>query len=429
MKNDEPLSRMPLSHQMRPQSIEDIVGQEHLTGKSGVLRKAIEKNIIPNMIFYGPPGVGKTTMANVIAKQSSRSIQMMNATHAKTEDVRSVLEDSKEGRLYRKEILYIDEIQSFNKRQQQIMLDDVERGNIILIASTTENPYHYIYKALLSRCVVLEFRPIDEKAIKDHLIRTIERLNRQQYQICCEQEAIDKIAAYADGDIRRSLNLLEVIIQLYGQEGRVMIDDSLLKELNISKQLAYDMQGDNHYDLLSAFQKSIRGSDVDAAVHYLARLIESGDLKSICRRLLVIASEDIGLAYPTAISIVKSCVDSALHLGFPEAVIPLSQAVILLSMSPKSNSAYRAIQRAQKDLKEKSIGEVPLHLKDSHYQGAADLGRGICYRYPHDYANHYVPQEYLPKQLRGRVYYEAQDNKFEKGLQSFINNMKNNSSQ
>lgn len=420
-------SDTPLSHRMRPSGIDDIVGQEHLTGPSGVLRKALEKNIIPNMIFYGPPGVGKTTAANVIAKTANKSIQMLNATYSKTEEVRDILKNSKEGNLFRKDILYIDEIQSFNKKQQQIMLEYIEQGDIVLIASTTENPYHYVYKALLSRCIVLEFRPIDERSVKKNLLCIIERLNQDGMNITYEEEALDNMAVYADGDVRKSLNLLELILQLYGEDDQVRIDRNLLKNLNISKQLAYDINGDSHYDILSAFQKSIRGSDPDAALHYLARLIKSEDLKSICRRLLVTASEDIGLAYPAAVGIVKSCVDSALHLGFPEATIPLSQAVILLSMSPKSNSAYRAVSKALRDLEKKSVGDVPVHLKDSHYQGAKELERGLDYKYPHDYESHYTEQEYLPKELRGRTYYEAQDNKFERGMRQFIDTLKEKS--
>lgn len=417
-------SESPLSHRMRPEKIDDLVGQEHLTGASGVLRKALEKNIIPNMIFYGPPGVGKTTAANVIAKTANKSIQMLNATYSKTEEVRDILKNSKEGNLFRKDILYIDEIQSFNKKQQQIMLEYIEQGDIVLIASTTENPYHYVYKALLSRCIVLEFYPVDEQAIKKNLITMIQRLNKDGYCIEYEESALDNIAVYADGDIRKSLNLLELILQLYEEDEKISICQSLLKSLNISKQLAYDINGDSHYDVLSAFQKSIRGSDVDAALHYLARLVKSEDLKSICRRLLVTASEDIGLAYPSAVSIVKSCVDSALHLGFPEARIPLAQAVILLSMSPKSNSAYQAIGKALRDLEQKSVGDVPPHLKDAHYQGAKSLKRGTDYKYPHDYEGHYVEQEYLPKELRGNIYYEAQDNKFERGLKQFSDTLK-----
>lgn len=422
--NQNELQSVPLSHRMRPVHIDDVVGQSHLTGNRGILRRAIEKNILPNMIFYGPPGVGKTTMANVIAAQSNKSMQMLNATYAKTEEIREILKDSKEGNFFRKDILYIDEIQSFNKKQQQVMLEYIEQGDIILIASTTENPYHYVYKALLSRCIVVEFYPIDADSTKANLRRIIEKLNGEDYEIRYTEEVLENIAVYSDGDIRKSLNLLELILQLYADQKKVRLSVDLLKELNISKQLIYDIDGDSHYDILSAFQKSIRGSDADAALHYLARLIKSDDLKSICRRLLVIASEDVGLAYPSAVSITKSCVDSALHLGFPEAMIPLAEATVLLSMSPKSNSAYKAIGAALRDLETKTAGDVPLHLKDAHYQGAGAMKRGTEYLYPHDYPNHYIKQDYLPKELKGRIYYRPQENKFETGLKTYIENLK-----
>lgn len=425
MDNQKNLNRQhPLAERMRPNKIDDVVGQDHLTGSSGILRKALAKNILPNMIFYGPPGVGKTTMANVIAKQSNKQIHMMNATYTKTEEVRAILKDSKDGNLFRKDIIYIDEIQSFNKKQQQIMLEYVEQGDILLIASTTENPYHYVYKALLSRCIVMEFYPLDEESIRKNLIQIIERVRKESFIIDYDPKALQKIAIYADGDVRKSINLLEIIIQLYAEEKKVFINMELLKSLNISKQLVYDIHGDSHYDILSAFQKSIRGSDPDAALHYLARLIKSQDLKSICRRLLVIASEDIGLAYPNAVSIVKSCVDSALHLGFPEATIPLAQAVILLSTCPKSNSAYKAIGRALRDLEDKSVGDIPNHLKDAHYSGAKKLDRGTEYLYPHNHENNYVRQDYLPEELKGSIYYEPQMNKFEQESKAYMERIK-----
>ena len=417
--------KKPLAEYLRPSDIDDIVGQSHLTGENGVIYRAIKKSIIPNMIFYGPPGVGKTSVANVIAQKSGKSMHMLNATQSNTSEMKEVLGWSKSGAIYKKDIIYIDEIQSFNKKQQQVLLDHIEKGDITLIASTTENPYHYVYKALLSRCLVLEFNEININDIENNLKKIIERLNKEGYSIFYKEEAIKKISSYSDGDMRKGINLLELIIQLYYENEKLSIDDNLLENLNISKQMVYDLKGDSHYDALSAFQKSIRGSDVDAALHYLARIIKAGDLKSICRRLLVIASEDIGLAYPNAISIVKSCVDSAIQLGFPEAKIPLSQAVILLSMSPKSNSAVNAIASAEKDLEESFVSDVPLHLKDSHYDGAEKMNRGTDYKYPHDYENSYVYQEYLPKSLKGKIYYKPKENKFEKGLKDYIDKIKN----
>ena len=411
--------KKPLADMIRPKKIDEIVGQEHLTGTDGVIYRAIENNIIPNMIFYGPPGVGKTSVANIIANSCNKSIHMLNATYTKTEEVKEILKDSKLQTLDSKEIIYIDEIQNFNKKQQQILLDYIEKGDIVLIASTTENPYHYVYKALLSRCFVLEFKSLEHKDIKKGVQVLIASLKNDTYKIKIDDIALDNIAHYADGDMRKAVNLIELILQLYEDENEIDISIELLKKLNISKQLMYDISGDSHYDILSAFQKSIRGSDTDASLHYLARLIKSGDLKSICRRLLVIASEDIGLAYPNAITIIKNCVDSALHLGFPEARIPLAQAVILLATSPKSNSVIKAIDSAMDDLEKFSVGDIPLHLKDAHYLGAQNLDRGIDYKYPHNYENNYVVQQYLPDAIKSRVYYQSQKNKFETSIKNY----------
>jgi len=416
--------KKPLADMIRPKKIDEIVGQEHLTGYDGVIYRAIENNIIPNMIFYGPPGVGKTSVANIIANSCNKSIHMLNATYTKTEEVKEILKDSKLQTLDSKEIIYIDEIQNFNKKQQQILLDYIEKGDIVLIASTTENPYHYVYKALLSRCFVLEFKALEHKDIKKGVQVLIASLKNDTYKIKIDDIALDNIAHYADGDMRKAVNLIELILQLYEDENEINISIELLKKLNISKQLMYDISGDSHYDILSAFQKSIRGSDTDASLHYLARLIKSGDLKSICRRLLVIASEDIGLAYPNAITIIKNCVDSALHLGFPEARIPLAQAVILLATSPKSNSVIKAIDSAMDDLEKFSVGDIPLHLKDAHYLGAQNLDRGIDYKYPHNYENNYVVQQYLPDAIKSRVYYQSQKNKFETSIKNYWKDIK-----
>lgn len=417
--------KRPLADLIRPSTITQLVGQDHLTGKDGILFRAINNKIIPNMIFYGPPGVGKTSAANIIAKSCDKSIHMLNATFTKTEEVKNILKDSKMQTLDSKEIIYIDEIQNFNKKQQQILLDYIEKGDVVLIASTTENPYHYIYKALLSRCFVLEFKQLNNIDIEKGIDLLKDSLINQGYKIEIEESALKSIAVYSDGDMRKAVNIIELILELYAEDEIVKIDDDLLKKINISKQLVYDINGDSHYDLLSAFQKSIRGSDADASLHYLARILKSGDIKSVCRRLLVIASEDIGLAYPNAVMITKSCVDSALQLGLPEARIPLSQAVILLSTSPKSNSAIRAIDKAQLDLEKEYIGDVPLHLKDSHYKGAIDLGRGNEYKYPHNYSNNYIQQQYLPESLIGKTYYEPQDNKYEQNIKNYWKNVKN----
>ncbi len=412
------MNKQILGQLLRPQKLEDVFGQEHITGKNMIIDRAISKNNIPNMIFYGTPGVGKTTVANIIANSVKQHIHMFNATHTKTEDVKKVITSYINDIQGIKPIIYIDELQNFNKKQQQILLDYIETGAITFIGSTTENPYQYIYKALVSRLIVLEFKPVREVDIEKNIKHVIKKLN-ENIKINISEKAIKLISSYANSDVRRSINLLELIIQLYSDEKEINIDENILKSLNISKQLTYDLNSDSYYDLLSAFHKSVRGSDENAALHYLARAIKAGDIKPICRRLLCIASEDIALAYPNAISIVKSCVDSALFLGLPEAKLPLAQATILLATSPKSNSSVMAIDSALSDIDTMSIGDIPAYLKDAHYSGASKLGRGIQYKYPHNYENNYVQQQYLPDELKDKVYYQEQKNKFEQEIKMY----------
>lgn len=412
------MNKKMLSDILRPQKLEDVFGQEHITGKNMIIDRAISKNNIPNMIFYGVPGVGKTTVAKIISTNVNGDIYMFNATHTKTDDVKKVISSYIGDIRGIRPIIYIDELQNFNKKQQQILLDYIETGTITFIGSTTENPYQYIYKALLSRLIVLEFKQVSEDAIEKNIFHVIKKLS-ETMKISITTEAVKLISSYANGDVRRSINLLELIVDLYQDNDEVKIDEKILKSLNISKQLTYDLNSDSYYDLLSAFHKSIRGSDENAALHYLARAIKAGDIKPICRRLLCIASEDIGLAYPSAISIVKSCVDSALFLGLPEAKLPLAQAVILLATSPKSNSAILAIDSALSDIEDMSVGDIPIYLKDAHYSGAKKLGRGMDYKYPHNYENNYVEQQYLPNELKDRVYYIEQKNKFESEIYNY----------
>lgn len=402
-----------LSEILRPQSLEDVFGQEHITGKNMIIERAVRTKNIPNMIFYGPPGVGKTTIANIISKNCNTDIFMFNATHSKTDEIKKLMISYVNDIRGVKPIIYIDELQNFNKKQQQILLEYIETGVITFIGSTTENPYQYVYKALLSRLIILEFKEVSQDKIEQNLLHCIEKLKGRFKTVNISKRAIKLMSSYANGDVRRSINLLELIVDLYSNDDELNIDEDILKSLNISKQLLYDMNSDNYYDLLSAFQKSIRGSDEDAALHYLARAIKAGDIKPICRRLLVIASEDIGLAYPNAISIVKNCVDAALFLGLPEARLPLAQAVILLATAPKSNSTIIAIDNAISDIDNMSIGDVPNHLKDAHYFGAKNLGRAVEYKYPHNYENNYVKQQYLPDELKSRIYYKTQNNKYE----------------
>ncbi len=420
---------MPLADKIRPINIEEVVGQSHIIGKNKLLNKILESNFLPNMIFFGQPGVGKTTVAEIIAKKSNKNFYKINATNSSLDDVKKVVSELDSISNINGVLLYIDEIQSFNKKQQQSILEFMENGKITLIASTTENPYHYVYKALLSRSTILEFKPLNKYEIIKGLTRAVNIIKESSYtKIEFEKDALEDIAMVSDGDMRSALNLLELVTYSTkpNKDNIVYINSEAVKNSAFNKKLNYDRKGDSHYDILSAFQKSIRGSDPQASIHYLARLIKGEDLISICRRLLVIASEDIGLAYPNAITIVKSCVDSAMQLGFPEARIPLAQATILLATSPKSNSAYLAINAALEELDNEFIFDIPIHIKDAHYNGASNLGRGVEYKYPHDYKNNYVKQQYLPDSIKNSVYYIPSENKTEKNIKNYLDYLNSN---
>lgn len=418
----------PLADLVRPTELDEVCGQEHILGKNKILDRIIKSGHISNMIFYGPPGTGKTTVANIIAKKAGKRFYKLNATNASLKDIQDITKELDTFLGINGVVLYLDEIQNFNKKQQQSLLEYIEDGRITLIASTTENPYFYIFKAILSRSTIFEFKPLGEKDIKKALDRAITLRSKEYNEICIKvtNEAKEYLAAYCNGDVRKALNGLEVALNSTkpNDDKEILIDLETAKDSTQSKVIAFDMDGDSHYDILSAFQKSIRGSDADGAIHYLARLIKGGDLISICRRLQVIASEDIGLAYPQAAFIVKSLVDSARELGFPEARIPLAEATILLATSPKSNSSYVAIDRALDDLENITIDDIPMHLKDAHYGGASKLGRGIEYKYPHKYENHYVKQQYLPDNIKNKVYYEYGDNKIEKTMKEYWSRIK-----
>ncbi len=379
-----------------------------------------------NMIFYGPSGTGKTTIANIIAKSMNMNFYKLNGTIDATKDIKEVLDDSSTLLGYKGILLYIDEIHHFNKKTQQLLLEYIENGKVNLIGSTTENPYFYIFGALLSRSMVIEFKEVSSKDIAILLKKIIEKYeDDHNVKITYEKEVINIISQYSSGDTRKALNILESIVEIYfAYEKAIHIDFKCLENVLCEKTLKYDRDGDAHYDILSAFQKSIRGSDENAALHYLGRLIKSEDLISICRRLMVTACEDIGLAYPQCIPIVKSCIDAARELGFPEARIPLSDAVILLSKFPKSNSGICAIDEALNDINTKEIGDVPQHLKDGHYNGAKKMGRSLEYKYPHNYENNYIKQQYLPYELINRKYYKYGDNKFEKSLKEYWDKIK-----
>lgn len=421
--------KTPLADRIRPSSLDEVVGQKHLIGEGKLLRRIIENNEVPNMIFYGPSGVGKTTIANIIASNTGKTLEKLNATTASVSDIKRIVDQLDTFLAPNGVLLYLDEIQHFNKKQQQSLLEYMENGKITLIASTTENPYFYIYNAVLSRSIVFEFKPLSADDIEEAVQRGIEILKNDvysSYDVEIEDNVIKHIANTANGDVRKALNAVEALFLAVhpDMDGVIRIPLELAEQAVQKKALRYDKDGDSQYDILSAFQKSVRGSDPDAAIHYLARLVAADDLQSICRRVLVMASEDIGLAYPQAAAIVNACVNSALQLGFPEARIPLAEAVILLATAPKSNSAINAIDKALEDIKNTDTGDIPQHLKDSHYGGAKTLGHGIEYKYPHSYPNHYIAQQYLPDNIKDKVYYKFGENKTEGAAREYWKRIK-----
>lgn len=419
----------PLADRIRPKTLDDVVGQKHLIGEGKLLREIIENNEVPNMIFYGPSGVGKTTIANIIASKTGKTLHKLNATTASVADIKNIVSTLDSFLAPEGVLLYLDEIQHFNKKQQQSLLEFMENGKITLIASTTENPYFYVYNAVLSRSIVFEFLPVPADEIKTALLRNIDSVSKDMfdgYKLEIDEGAIEHIAHTANGDVRKAINSLEAVFMAMKptSSGEVKLTLEMAEQASQKKALRYDKDGDSHYDILSAFHKSVRGSDPDASIHYLARLISAGDLPSVCRRLLCIASEDIGLAYPQGISIVKSCVDSALQLGLPEARLPLAQATILLATAPKSNSGVCAIDEALKDIETIDTGDIPSHLKDAHYKGSQALGHGLTYKYPHNYPNHYTEQQYLPDNIKDRKYYKYGDNKLEQSAKEYWSRIK-----
>ena len=411
----------PLADKIRPEAIDAVVGQQHLLGKGKVLRRIIETKEIPNLIFYGPSGVGKTTVARIIAQAAGKRLHKLNGTSASVSDIKDIVGELETFAGIGGVLLYLDEIQYLNKKQQQSLLEYIENGKITLIASTTENPYFYIYSAILSRCTVMEFKPVSATDVQTAVKRAFALISEQRNEEFLLEDGVMKaIAGTCGGDVRKAINAVELLaLAAEYHDGKRMITLSDVGELSNKSSMRYDRDGDAHYDILSAFQKSIRGSDENAALHYLARLLEAGDLISPCRRLLVTACEDIGLAYPQAITIVKACVDSANQLGLPEARIPLAQAVILLCTAPKSNTAICAIDAAMEDIKNTDVGDIPIHLKDTHYAGATKLGRGLTYKYPHIYKNDYTAQQYLPDSIKDTRYYSFGDNKTEQIAKNF----------
>ena len=411
----------PLADQIRPASLDDVVGQRQLLASGKPLRRIIESGKIPNMIFYGPSGVGKTTVARIIADSTSMTLHKLNGTSASTADIRDVVAEVGTFSGMNGILLYLDEIQYFNKKQQQLLLEYMENGQITLIASTTENPYFAVYNALISRSTVFEFKPVPPEEMERAVARGFRCMAEQLgEEIHLSDGVCGWIARGCGGDVRKAMNTVELIV-LSGEhtENGIVISDELAQELTQRSNMRYDRDNDQHYDLLSALQKSIRGSDENAALHYAARLLAANDLLSVCRRLLVIAAEDVGLAYPQAIVITKACVDSALQLGLPEARIPIAEAVVLLATSPKSNSAYEAINAAMADVEEYGAPDFPRHLQNKHFDGAEACIRGQHYLYPHSYPNHYVRQQYLPDILKDKVYYRFGDNRQEQAAAAY----------
>ena len=417
----------PLADRIRPQTLDDIVGQKHLLGPNKPLRKIIESGEIPNLIFYGPSGVGKTTLATYIAKRTNRTLKKLNGTTASTSDIKEVVSELNTFSGMNGILLYLDEIQYFNKKQQQVLLEYIENGSITLIASTTENPYFYVYNAILSRSTVFEFKSVPPEEIERAVKRAADIIaEEQEIEVDFPESCRKKIAFGCGGDVRKAMNAVELSILVADEEDGVKtVTEEIVSELVQKSAVRYDKDGDEHYDIISAYQKSMRGSDSNAALHYLGRLLEAGDLPSACRRLMVCACEDVGLAYPQLIPIVKSCVDIAQAVGLPEARIPLADAVVMVCNAPKSNSAYMGINRATQDLKLGNYGPVPRQLQNMHYDGEDNNNKGQFYNYPHDYPNHYVNQQYLPDIIRDRVYYEYGDNKNEQAYKAYWDKIKN----
>ena len=411
----------PLADLMRPSDLEDFAGQQQILSEGKPLYNLIKSKNICNCIFYGPPGTGKTTLANIMANYVDKKFYKLNATTASVKDIQDITNNIDSLLNYNGVVLYIDELQHFNKKQQQALLEFIEDGRITLIESTTENPYFVIHKAIISRCNIFSFKPLSTQDIISGLKRSIQKLINEGIEIEYSDEALDYIGEISQGDYRKAYNILELAINSQVKNVRV-ISSEYIETLGQSNMRA-DSSGDEFYNLLSALQKSIMGSDPNAAIHYLARLIKGGNLTAIVRRISVIVAEDIGLAFPNALTVINSGMELALKVGFPEARIILAEIVIYLATLPKSNSATLAIDSAMRDLETINFGDVPMHLKDAHYIGAAQLGVG-GYKYPHDYENHYVKQEYLPKELSGKMYYNEQNNKYEESLKKYWENIK-----
>ena len=415
----------PLADEIRPQTLDEVVGQQHILGENGLLRRIIQGGNIPNLVFYGPSGTGKTTVANLIAKRTHRPLHRLNATTASISDIKDIIGEI--GTMLAPDgvLLYLDEIQYFNKKQQQSLLEFMENGKITLIASTTENPYFYVYNAVLSRSTVFEFKPLSAADVLPAIERGIRLMGeRLEGEVVCEDGVQTHIAAACGGDVRKAMNAVELLLNSAKREqGKLLVTLADAQTVAQRSAMRYDREGDDHFDIASALMKSLRGSDPDAALHYLARLLEAGDLITAIRRLLCSASEDVGMAYPQAALIVKACVDNALQLGLPEARLPLAQAAVLLATAPKSNSVYRGIAAAQADVRAGKTGDYPRHLQNVHADSAG-MERAQGSLYHHDFPNHWVKQQYLPDILAGTQYYIYGENKTEQAARRYWEEIK-----
>ena len=410
----------PLADELRPQTLDEVVGQSHILGENSMLRRIVASEQIPNMIFYGPSGTGKTTVARIIAEKTNRTLRRLNATTSGIADIKAIIDELDTFMTPKGVLLYLDEIQYFNKKQQQSLLEFIENGKITLIASTTENPYFYVFNAILSRSTIFEFKQVESRDVEEAILRAISFLEQRDHvKIEAEEGVSLHIAQSCGGDVRKAINAVELLYSA-SKTAKSTITLSLADAKQVSQKSAmrYDREGDAHFDILSALMKSMRGSDPDAALHSLARLLEAGDLTGACRRILCSASEDVGLAYPQAVPIVNACVDSAMQLGLPEGRLPLAEAVIFLATLPKSNSAYEGIAAAMNDIKYGKVGDIPRELQNVHAD-STELSREQGYKYPHDYPGHYVSQQYLPNELIGSKYYKFGDNKVEQAARAY----------
>ena len=412
----------PLADEIRPQTLDDVVGQKHILGPGGMLRRISVSGTIPNMIFYGPPGTGKTSVARILAERTNRTLRRLNATTAGIADIKRIIDELDTFLTPGGVLLYLDEIQYFNKKQQQSLLEFIEDGRITLIASTTENPYFCVFGAVLSRSTVFEFKPVAPEEVRKAVLRAAGIANQRREQpVTFEDAAVDRIASACGGDVRKAMNAVELLFSTAADGGVITLEDAAA--VTQKSAMRYDKDGDEHFDILSALMKSLRGSDPDAALHYLARVLETGDLVGACRRILCSASEDIGLAWPQAVPIAKACVDSAMQLGLPEARLPLAEACIFLATCPKSNTACLAIDAALADVRAGKVGSIPRELQNVHADGTG-FEREQGYKYPHDFPNRWVQQQYLPDELKNARYYEYGDNKTEQAARAYWEKIK-----